>query len=74
MMWKLIGHDTFEGVDYDLGIERDTQEEIEEAARERLAGLERTQPSSSSGGQDFGGIQDRVIIQRPDGTRYRFTG
>lgn len=71
--WQLVGYDTFEGgpdAFYPLS-EHDGEEACVEAARERMRVLEVTQPSESSGGQD--GIQDRVYIVAPDGTRYRFT-
>jgi hypothetical protein len=40
-------------------------------AKEKLAQLEETQPSETSGGQAPHGIQDRVFIENPDRTRYR---
>ena len=75
--WKLEGYDTFEdhpGEYYPLAGEYDSEEKAKEAARARLAHLEETQPSESSGGQDDGGIQDEVYIICPDGKRYRFLG
>lgn len=68
-MWRLEGHDRFDGDDYPLDGTYPDQAAAEKAARDRLAELERTQPSASSGGQ--GGIQDWVYVVRPDGTRYR---
>lgn len=70
MKWKLVGHDTFEGADYPLS-EHDSESDALDAARARLRYLEQTQPSASSGGQGADGIQDRVFIERPDGSRYR---
>lgn len=72
MKWKLIGHDTFAREDYPLS-EHESEEAAIEAARARLRSLEVTQPSATSGGQGDEGIQDRVFIERPDGTRYRVT-
>ena len=69
--WKLVGWDTFSSEEYSLS-EHKTQQLAETAAAERMQELERTQPSSSSGGQGFFGIQDQVYIERPDGTRYRW--
>jgi hypothetical protein len=84
--WKLAGLDTFSGDDYPLGDvnvvdgrstldgmrpEYETYEEALADARQRLADLERTQPSASSGGQGFNGIQDRVYVVHPDGIRER---
>jgi hypothetical protein len=67
--WRLQGYDTFSMEDYGLDGEYRDQEAAELAGQERLAELERTQPSASSGGQ--GGIQDRVYVVRPDGSTYR---
>ena len=69
MKWRLVGWDTFEGAEYPLS-EHDTEGDCLRAARDRLRELERTQPTLSSGGQD--GIQDQVLIETPDGLRYRF--
>lgn len=66
--WKLMGYDTFSNESYTLK-SYPTQAAAESAAQERLRDLERTQPSTSSGGQS--GIQDRVYIERPDGTTQR---
>lgn len=70
--WKLEGWDEFEGAPYSLPGAFDTEEEAREAARKRLAYLEKNQPSRLSGGQGPFGIQDQVYIIRPDGTKYRF--
>lgn len=70
--WKLIGHDTFEGVDYPLDGEYTDEEAARQAGETKFQSIEETQPRKSSGGQDDLGIQDRLFIQRPDGTRYRF--
>ncbi|MDD5289852.1 MAG: hypothetical protein PHT40_01455 [Patescibacteria group bacterium] len=70
--WGLEGFDTFEDESYSLPGKFDTQEKAEEAATKRLAELEKTQPTSSSGGQSFGGIQDQIYIIRPDGSKYRY--
>lgn len=69
--WRLIGWDTFEGAEYPL-TDHDSEDKACEAAREKLRQVEIEQPSASSGGQGLLGIQDRVYIERPDGTRYRF--
>lgn len=68
--FRLEGYDTFEGEPYPLKGSYKTEWEAEAAAQKRLKELERTQPTSSSGGQD-GGIQDRVYLLRPDGTKRR---
>lgn len=73
--WRLEGYDTFEGdpdAFYTLSGEYDSEAQAEEAARTRLAHLEETQPSESSGGQEMNGIQDQVYIVSPDGQRRRF--
>jgi hypothetical protein len=75
--WKIEGYDTFEGgpdAFYSLPGEFDDEPAAQAAAREQLAELEKTQPTSQSGGQSEQGIQDRVYIVRPDETKYRFTG
>jgi hypothetical protein len=47
------------------------EEKALEAAHKQLEKLEREQPSSSSGGQNSGAIQDRVHIESPDGKLLR---
>jgi hypothetical protein len=71
--WRLAGWDVFSNEDYDLDGEHETEALALEAARKRLEELEVLQPTASSGGQAPGGIQDRVYVARPDGTRYRVT-
>jgi len=71
MTYKLVGFDTFEGEYYDLDGEYSTETEAITAGRARLLELEKNQPSSSSGGQGFGGIQDRVFVLCPNGQRKR---
>jgi hypothetical protein len=73
-VWRLGGYDTFDRHDYGLDGRYASRAEAEAAARERLAHLERIQPSASSGGQGRYGIQDRVYIIAPDGSVSRFTG
>jgi hypothetical protein len=68
--WRLRGHDTFAGENYPLPGGFRTEKAAQNAARRRLAELERSQPSATSGGQD--GIQDQVYVVRPDGTSYRY--
>jgi len=69
--WKLLGYDTFSSEWYSLPGSYRSEREAQAAADARLDDLERTQPSRSSGGQGDLGIQDRVFIQRPDGSQYR---
>lgn len=68
MTWKLEGYDAFSHESYPLA-SFDSREAAFAAALDRLDELERDQPSASSGGQ--WGIQDRVFIINPDGTRDR---
>ena len=73
--WKLQGYDAFEGgpdAFYPIEGEHDSEDQAREAARACIADLEKTQPSSSSGGQP--GIQDRIYIVSPDGRKKRFLG
>ena len=71
MKYKLEGFDTFEGESYDLPGSFNTKAAAESAALDVLKELERTQPSSLSGGQSVFGIQDRVFIVNPNGTKHR---
>ncbi|OGG44092.1 hypothetical protein A2841_01205 [Candidatus Kaiserbacteria bacterium RIFCSPHIGHO2_01_FULL_48_10] len=76
-VWRLEGYDTFEGghdAFYPIEGEYESESAAQTAARQRLKKLERSQPSSSSGGQSSTGIQDRVYIVRPNGEKYRFSG
>ena len=72
--WRLRGYDTFSEEEYGLSGEYDDEQTAREAAAKRLEHLEESQPSASSGGQGFGGIQDQIYVVRPDGSEYRFTG
>lgn len=72
--WKLEGYDTFDGEPYPLDGVYGTEAAARRAAQDRLDMLERTQPTAASGGQADLGIQDRVYVVRPDGTKYRYTG
>jgi len=73
--WSVEGYDTFEGgpdAFYRVREGLASEEEAQVAAAAYMKELERHQPSSSSGGQGMMGIQDRVYIVRPDGSKYRF--
>ncbi|QSH39359.1 hypothetical protein JXR01_03625 [Candidatus Kaiserbacteria bacterium] len=70
--WKLKGFDTFEGEFYSIEGEYGSQQEAELAADECLKRFEQQQPTESSGGQSKYGIQDRVYVIYPDGTKYRY--
>lgn len=72
MSWRLKGYDTFSMESYALPGEYSDESEARDAAHARLEELERTQPTSSSGGQDWHGIQDKVLVVRPDGSSYRY--
>lgn len=72
--WRVGTYDTFEEQFYGGGIKYSNEETAQAAARKELARIKKFQPDSMSGGQEFGGIQDRVFIVRPDGTKYRFLG
>ena len=50
-----------------------TETEALHAAYQYLEELEKKQPSSRSGGQRSGGLQDRVYIRAPDGKLRRIT-
>jgi len=70
MKWKLVGYDTFSDEWYFLDSFA-TEREARAAALRRLGRLEVSQPTADSGGQGIYGIQDRVFIEGPDGTRSR---
>ena len=69
--WRLEGYDTFEGESYPLDGDYNSPDEAMAAAHQRLHKLEAEQPTASSGGQGFGGIQDRVYLIGPHGQRIR---
>ena len=71
-IWRLVGYDTFEEECYSLNGEYEDEYSARIIALERFKMLQKTQPFEDSGGQDELGIQDRIFIQRPNGTRYRF--
>ncbi|MGD0729223.1 MAG: hypothetical protein ABR981_04060 [Candidatus Micrarchaeaceae archaeon] len=71
--YKLVGYDTFSSEWYPLSGSYPTDKEAFDAAKERLKELEISQPSSSSGGQSYFGIQDQVYIEYPDGGKRRIT-
>jgi len=71
--WIIEGWDTFAGEPYHVG-RYFTESGARRRARRYLRKLEAMQPAETSGGQSPDGIQDRVFIVRPDGTRYRFQG
>ena len=73
--WAVEGYDTFEGgPDAYYPIEDGLGSEAEAliVASAYMTDLERRQPAATSGGQGPYGIQDRVFIVRPDGSRYQF--
>lgn len=69
-VWKVLGYNEFSSEWYGLG-SYPTEKAAQSHAKKKLEELERHQPTSSSGGQGYYGIQDRVWIERPDGTKYR---
>lgn len=71
MSWKLEGYDTFSNEEYSLPGEYPSEKAAIAAAQARLKELELTQPTKDSGGQGSLGIQDRVFVVRPDGTKFR---
>lgn len=72
--WTLQGYDTFEGgrdAYYPIPGKYDSESAVIEAARTKLKELEKTQPSSSSGGQGVLDIQDHIYIVDPQGNKQR---
>ena len=70
--WKLVGFDAFEGEYYLLVGDYSSELEARQAGVLRFRLLNETQPPEQSGGQCDLGIQDRIFIKRPDGSKYRF--
>lgn len=66
-VWTLKGHDTFEGTDYPLPGRFLDEGAAMRAAQKHCREVERSQPSRQSGGQRFGGIQDRIYVVHPSG-------
>jgi len=66
--WRVLGRDEFD-VDAEMYTKGEyaTESDAVHAAYEYLNELEQKQPSSQSGGQAPGGIQDSVYIQSPEG-------
>ncbi len=62
----LQGEDTFDNEYYPLAIDIDDMPTAEVLRVARLRKLEEEQPTESSGGQSWGGIQDRVYIRQPN--------
>lgn len=69
--WRVVGHDTFSNEDYDITDANLSQDEAFGIARKKLSEIEREQPTATSGGQGFGGIQDRVFVVSPTGEKTR---
>lgn len=67
--WRIEGFDTFSSEKYPLPGNYSSEADALAAAKAYLDKLESTQPTSSSGGQN--GIQDRVFVVRPDGSKFR---
>lgn len=65
-IWRLCGYDAFAREWYPLPGIFLSEDSAIRAAHRRLKQLEKTQPSSVSGGQD--GIQDQVYFVCPDGS------
>lgn len=63
--WHLMGQDGFDYETYPLAYDIDDLETAQLLMSARRRELERTQPTGSSGGSGFGGIQDRVEIIHP---------
>ena len=68
--WHLEGYDSFSNEEYPIPGSYPTEKKAIAAAKKKLAELEKTQPSATSGGQSSMGIQDRIYIVRPDGSKY----
>lgn len=71
--WRIEGWDVFDAGNYKIEGEYDTEEQALEAANLELFELEKVQPTKTSRGQSAMGVQDRIYIVRPDGSKYRYT-
>ena len=69
--WGIDAYDPFDGEDFSLPYEYYSEQEALEATRKMLADEEKLNPSETSGGQGFGGLQTRFYVRRPDGSRYQ---
>jgi 5-enolpyruvylshikimate-3-phosphate synthase len=67
--WRIEGFDTFSSEEYPIPGDYSSEADAIAAAKAYLDELESTQPTSSSGGQN--GIQDRVFVVSPDGSKFR---
>lgn len=70
MKYKLVGYDEFSHEWYNIS-SHNTKASALKAAHKKLKMLEKWQPTITSGGQMGGGIQDRVFIENPNGSRNR---
>lgn len=64
-LWHIDGYDTFEGAVYPLASDIECLGVAELLTKAARRSIEQTQPTSSSGGLGFGGIQDRVYVIHP---------
>ncbi len=64
-LWHIDGYDTFDGSGYPIADNIETLEAAQLLVSARKRRLEETQPSSTSGGSGFGGIQDRTYLIHP---------
>lgn len=69
--WSLRGYEPVDRVYFVIEGSFDSMEQAELAAQKYLQMLEKTQPTSNSGGQSAKGIQDRVLIVSPEGEEER---
>ncbi|MDO8429457.1 MAG: hypothetical protein Q7S88_02410 [Candidatus Daviesbacteria bacterium] len=71
-VWNIVGYDTFEESYYRVPGSYLDERSTRLAAKLRLDLLNQTQPPDQTGGQNDEGIQDRIFIQRPNLTLYRY--
>ncbi len=64
--WWVRGHDTFAGEDYTLAIDIEDAETAHALANAARRHIEEAQPTATSGGQSYWGIQDRVDVMPPE--------
>ncbi len=67
--WRLEGFDTSAREEYPISGDYDSEADAVAAAENRMEQIEKHPPSVPSGEQE--GLQDRIYVVRPDGSKFR---
>ena len=70
--WRVLGFDAFDEEYYPLSGDFETEDGAKKLASEKFDQINLSQPDEQSSGQDDDGIQDRLFIEKPDGSLIRF--